>query len=55
MASSGESLPDYLTEKGFKGTFKEQLDKIGAIEVKREETFQVTKKRSPMKEREVRI
>jgi predicted restriction endonuclease len=55
LASSGQSLPDYLTERGFMGTFKEQLEKIGAIEVKREETFQVTKKRSPMKEREVRI
>ena len=55
VASSGQSLPDYLTERGFKGTFKEQLDKIGAIEVKTEETYQVSRKRSPMKEREARI
>ena len=48
VASSGQSLPDYLTEKGFKGTFIEQLDKIGAIEVKRDDTYQVTRKGSPM-------
>jgi len=55
VASSGQSLPDYLTERGIKGTFTEQLDKVGAIEVKREDTYQVIRKRSPMKEREARI
>ena len=51
VASSGQSLPDYLTEGGFKGTFKEQLEKIGVIEVKREEAHQVTRKLSLMNER----
>ena len=32
VASSGQSLPDYLTERGFVGTFTEQLEKIGAID-----------------------
>jgi len=55
VASSGQSLPDYLTERGFKGTFKEQLEKIGAIEVVREEAHQVTRKLSLMNERAVKI
>ena len=55
LASSGQSLLDYLTERGFKGTFKEQLEKIGAIEVKTEEANQVTRKQSHMNERAVII
>ena len=42
--SGGQSLPDYLSERGYKGaTFIEQLGKIGgrAIEVKREEVAAV--------------
>ena len=30
IASSGQSLSDYLTERGYKGTFIKQLDKIGS-------------------------
>jgi hypothetical protein len=55
VASSGQSLSDNLTERGFKGTFAEQLEKIGAIEVKEEDTYHVTRKQSPTKEREARI
>jgi hypothetical protein len=52
VASSGQSLPDYLSERGFTGTFIEQLEKIGAIEVEKDEEIS---KRPPMKERKVCI
>ena len=52
VASSGQSLPDYLTERGFTGTFMEQLEKIGAIEVEKDEEIS---KRPTMKERKVYI
>jgi hypothetical protein len=32
VASSGQFLPDYLAERGFVGTFTEQLEKIGATD-----------------------
>ena len=50
VASSGQSLPDYLTERGFEGTFKEQLEKIGAIEMKTYGVHKVPRERSPIKE-----
>lgn len=36
MASSGQSLPDYLTERGFNGTFMEQLEKLGTTFIRKE-------------------
>ena len=75
IASSGQSLSDYLTEQGYKGTFIKQLDKIRSSnltervfegtftkqvdkivsieEEKKKVASQVTRKRFPLKEKEV--
>ena len=51
--NSGQSLPDYLIEKGFMATFIEQLDKNSSLEIKRKVTHQVARTPYPLKKKEV--